>query len=96
MSKQPTRFEALKKAISNAKTQSNFAKGIGISEARVSQLVTQSKQLPAEYVLKAEQLFGVSRHDLRPDIYPRPARQAMVDRGTDDRFYGVDQSQVAA
>ncbi len=26
--------------------------------------------MPAEFVLKAEAATGVSRHDLRPDIYP--------------------------
>lgn len=26
--------------------------------------------MPAEYVLMAERLYGVSRHLLRPDIYP--------------------------
>ncbi|KNH02633.1 hypothetical protein J121_417 [Qipengyuania citrea LAMA 915] len=35
------------------------------------------KRLPAEYVLRVEAATDISRHDLRPDIYPR---ERMVDR----------------
>lgn len=48
--------------------------------------------MPAEYVRIAEAATGVSRHDLRPDIYPR---EEMVDRFVADRFCGIDQ-QIAA
>mgnify|MGYP002079703104 FL=1 len=33
--------------------------------------LNQAKELPAEYVLEAERRYGVSRYELRPDIYPR-------------------------
>jgi DNA-binding transcriptional regulator YdaS (Cro superfamily) len=89
MEKHLTRFEALKLAISRATTQKAFAESIGISGARVSQLIAQSKQLPAEYVLTVERIYGVSRHNLRPDIYPRSLAQ-MVDLADEKRFYGVD------
>lgn len=46
-----------------------------------------SKRVPAEYVLKIEAATGVSRHDLRPDIYPR---EVMTDRHVGARFNGVD------
>lgn len=29
------------------------------------------KRIPAERVLKIERITGISRHDLRPDLYPR-------------------------
>jgi DNA-binding transcriptional regulator YdaS (Cro superfamily) len=29
------------------------------------------KQVPASRVLRLEEISGVSRHDIRPDIYPR-------------------------
>lgn len=32
--------------------------------------------VPAERVLDIEKLTGVSRHDLRPDLYPRSEQQA--------------------
>lgn len=30
------------------------------------------RRVPAERVLEVEKLTGISRHDLRPDIYPAP------------------------
>jgi DNA-binding transcriptional regulator YdaS (Cro superfamily) len=35
----------------------------------------QSK-IPAERVLEIERLTKISRHELRPDIYPEPSQQA--------------------
>jgi DNA-binding transcriptional regulator YdaS (Cro superfamily) len=34
-------------------------------------LWVKSKKVPADRVLAIEAASGVSRHDLRPDIYPR-------------------------
>jgi DNA-binding transcriptional regulator YdaS (Cro superfamily) len=81
------RFEALKLAVLRAGSQESFADAMGVAQGTVSKWLRLSKQLPAENVLTAERLYGVSRHDLRPDIYPRPI---MVDQGSADRFYGVD------
>lgn len=36
------------------------------------------KRVPAERVLKIEHITGISRHDLRPDLYPRPSKQETV------------------
>lgn len=41
-----------------------------------SQAVSQWKRVPAERVLDVERVTGVSRHDLRPDIYPREEADA--------------------
>jgi DNA-binding transcriptional regulator YdaS (Cro superfamily) len=82
-----TRLEALNAAVEAAGSQSQFARDMGTHQPMVWRWLNQSKQLPAEYVLTAERLYGVSRHDLRPDIYPRPI---MADQGSADRFYGVD------
>lgn len=68
-----TRFEALQAAVTKAGGQSQFARDVGTTQPTVWRWLNQSRQLPAEYVLLAERLYGVSRHDLRPDIYPRPA-----------------------
>ena len=66
-----------------------MADAFEVSQPTIWRWINQSKQLPAEYVLRAEAATGVSRHDLRPDIYPR---ESMVDRGTPDRFIGVDRA----
>lgn len=33
------------------------------------------KRVPAERVLKIERITGISRHDLRPDLYPLPSKE---------------------
>lgn len=66
-------YEAFATAVKNAGTQEVFARAVGASQQRISYLLTRKKLLPAEFVLKAEANFGVSRHQLRPDIYPHDA-----------------------
>jgi DNA-binding transcriptional regulator YdaS (Cro superfamily) len=82
-----TRFEALKAARAAFPTEQAMAAALGVSQPTIWRWLNQSKQLPAEYVLKIEAATGVSRHDLRPDIYPR---ECMVDRQVGARFTGVD------
>lgn len=38
------------------------------------QAVYQWKTVPPQHVLEVERISGVSRHDLRPDLYPREER----------------------
>lgn len=82
-----TRFEALQACARKAGSISALGRDLGIPQSTMSRIYNSSKQLPAEHVLKAERLYGVSRHDLRPDIYPR---EHMVDRLVGSRFMGVD------
>lgn len=70
MSNDQTPFEAFEEAVSRAGSQTAFAKFIGVQQSTVWKWLQCGKPLPAEYVLKAEQNTGVSRHLLRPDIYP--------------------------
>ena len=59
----------LEQAIANVGSQTKLAMLIGVSQPRISKWVAQNR-LPAEFVLAIEKEAGVSRHDLRPDIYP--------------------------
>lgn len=43
-----------------------LAKALG---GLTSQAVSQWKKIPAERVLDVERLTGISRHDLRPDVF---------------------------
>ncbi|WP_080572834.1 transcriptional regulator [Sphingobium yanoikuyae] len=52
-------------------SQSALARLCGVSQQSVSKWVLRNKLLPAEHVLAVEHATGISRHDLRPDIYPR-------------------------
>lgn len=47
------------------------AKGIKITP----QAISQWERVPVDKVLMVEEVTGVSRHDLRPDIYPRETRR---------------------
>jgi DNA-binding transcriptional regulator YdaS (Cro superfamily) len=53
-------------AVSEAKGASQLAKLIGVTRSAISQW----KRVPAERVLQVEKATGVSRHELRPDLYP--------------------------
>ena len=33
------------------------------------------RRVPAERVLEVEKLTGISRHEIRPDIYPTPTQE---------------------
>lgn len=63
-------FHALRRAIAKVGSQSAMARLLGVSQAAVSKWVRNSKHLPAEHVLRVQDVTGVSRHDLRPDLYP--------------------------
>lgn len=87
MSYNLTPFQALEAAVAAAGSQSALGDICGVSQTAVWKWVQSAKRMPAEYVLRAEAATGVSKHDLRPDIYPR---DIMVDGGGSDRFCGID------
>ncbi|MFI8667129.1 transcriptional regulator [Qipengyuania sp. NPDC077410] len=62
---------ALKAAIAKIGSQGALARFLGISQPSVWKWVSKGKVLPAQHVLKVEAETGISRHDLRPDLYPR-------------------------
>lgn len=80
-------FEALKRAVTVLGGQSAMARLIGVTQPTVWAWLDRAKPLPAEHVLKVEEATGISRHDLRPDLYPREATPAP--QGDDDRLEGV-------
>ena len=61
----------LKKAIKLAGGQTALAEMIGVTQSHVWAWLNRNKRVPAAHVLKIEKATGVSRHELRPDIYPR-------------------------
>jgi DNA-binding transcriptional regulator YdaS (Cro superfamily) len=62
---------ALERSIAAVGSQTGLAKLIGVSQTAVWKWVRGRKPLPAEHVLKVEKATGISRHELRPDLYPR-------------------------
>jgi len=63
-------FASLKTAVLKSGSQSAFARLCGVSQTAVWKWLQSAKRLPAEHVLKVERATGVSKHLLRPDIYP--------------------------
>lgn len=61
---------ALAKAVRAAGSQSEFGRLLGKRQSTVREWLLADR-LPAEFVLLVEDKMGVSRHDLRPDLYPR-------------------------
>lgn len=82
----PTPFEALLGAVEQAGSQSALGRVCGVSQASVWKWLQSTKRLPAEYVLRVEAATGVSRHHLRPDIYP-------IDLPPAGRWYGLDSGE---
>jgi DNA-binding transcriptional regulator YdaS (Cro superfamily) len=61
------RKKALKRAIEAAGGLAALASPLGIT----MQAVSQWEEVPPLRVLAVERISGVSRHELRPDLYPR-------------------------
>jgi DNA-binding transcriptional regulator YdaS (Cro superfamily) len=63
--------EALKKACELAGGQKPLADRIGTTQSQVWYWLERSKKgVPAEFVLPIERETGISRSDLRPDLWP--------------------------
>ena len=63
--------EALKRAVKIAGGQKALASKLaGVSQQKISYWLNTAKKVQAEYVLAIEEITGVSRHELRPDLYP--------------------------
>lgn len=63
--------KALRAAISKAGSQKKLAKILGTTQQAISWWLKRTLRAPAEHVLAIENATGVSRHDLRPDLYPK-------------------------
>lgn len=69
------RKEALRRAIRAVGGLAGLARPLGITE----QAISQWDEVPPLRVLAVEQASGVSRHELRPDLYPREAVPSPVE-----------------
>lgn len=66
-----TPIDAFHAAIEKAGGQAALAKICGCTQGNISQLKLKGSALPPQYVLAVEAAdLGLTRHDLRPDIYP--------------------------
>jgi DNA-binding transcriptional regulator YdaS (Cro superfamily) len=77
-------FQALERAIAKMGSLAQMARLCGVSATAVWKWVQDKKPLPPKHVLRVEAATGISRHDLRPDIYPRDLAPA-PDAGATDQ-----------
>jgi DNA-binding transcriptional regulator YdaS (Cro superfamily) len=70
-----TKNTPLQRAVTLAGSQTELARRIGVQQAHVWNWLNRSKgKVPGEYVISIERATGVSRHELRPDLYPIEGR----------------------
>lgn len=62
-------IDAMTSAAKAAGSQTALAKALGCTPQNV-QWMCSTGSVPAKHVLKIESITGVSRHQLRPDLYP--------------------------
>jgi DNA-binding transcriptional regulator YdaS (Cro superfamily) len=61
----------MKAALETAKSKVGGASGLARALGDITpQAVSQWKRVPSERVIDVERLTGVSRQELRPDLYP--------------------------
>jgi len=66
-----TKNTPLHRAVTAAGSQTELARRIGVQQAHVWNWLNRSKgKVPGEHVIPIEKATGVSRHELRPDLYP--------------------------
>lgn len=51
------------------KTQSELADLLGVKQPIVSEWLSGKRRVSVKMALKMEQVFGISRSDIRPDIF---------------------------
>tara|TARA_R110002072_G_scaffold38314_4_gene110888 strand:- start:1415 stop:1723 length:309 start_codon:yes stop_codon:yes gene_type:complete len=74
-------IDALTVAVQQLGSQSALARLCEVSQPTVWKWLHKAKRVPAEYVLAIEAATNVSRHELRPDIYPREEPPAQPSAG---------------
>lgn len=72
-------MSGIERAVEVSGSQSALARSLKVKPQSVQEWVTRGYP-PAERVLKIEEITGVSRHDLRPDLYPRETNNKKLAR----------------
>lgn len=67
----PTHIDGLVSAIARAGSQTKLARLLGVKPQHVQNWLSRDARVPSARVIDIERSTGVSRHDLRPDLYPK-------------------------
>lgn len=84
MAKKQTPLDALNRAIEAVGSQKALAERVSqfsdepLGQSAISNWIQRQRRVPAERVIAVERAVdgAVSRHELRPDLYPRDERAA--------------------
>lgn len=57
-------------------TQQSFAKALGVTQGMVGHWEAGRHGVSAEMAVRIEQVFGIRRSELRPDLWPGGRRKA--------------------
>ena len=63
--------QILMKAVKKVGSQTKLATAINTTQQNIWWWLYQANTINAEFVIAIEKVSGVSRHELRPDIYPK-------------------------
>lgn len=63
--------DALKAAVQTAKTRAGGGQALASALGLTRQAIYQWDKIPPQYVLRVEEVTGVPRSTLRPDLYPQ-------------------------
>lgn len=66
----PNELAAVEQAVVVAGNQTKLAASVGCPQQYVSNWINRDGRCSAAWVLAVERVTGVSRHQLRPDLYP--------------------------
>ncbi|VVO22850.1 transcriptional regulator [Pseudomonas fluorescens] len=70
----------LEAAVRIAGSQAELARRCDTSQPRIWQCLNRNRIVPADLVLPIERATGVSRHHLRPDLYPSSELSPTLER----------------
>ncbi|MBN9143731.1 MULTISPECIES: transcriptional regulator [unclassified Novosphingobium] len=76
---------ALAQAIRKAGSQVAFGRIVGKRQSVIHDWLRKERPLPSELVFVVEAATGISRHDLRPDIYPRDVQNPPAEAANSDQ-----------
>jgi len=68
-------MNALEKAVKRAGSQAELARALKISPQRLVYWRKPGNRVPAEQCAAIERATGISRHDLRPDIFGKAPKE---------------------
>ena len=62
-------MDLVRNIIEKSGGQTKLAAHLNITQGAVNHWIRRKSKVPAQYVLKIEKLTGISRYEIRPDVF---------------------------